>query len=98
MASISTNQTTGLRRILFAGRDGARKPPIRLGRCSMAYADLVRGHVAELVDALAAGRPERWETAEWLKTADPKLRKRLVRLGLVVPRVDAKPVPLEPFL
>ena len=96
MASV-INSKNGRRAVQFTAADG-RRPILRLGKVSKAHAELVREHVEELVAAVKAGRAERWETAAWVKGADPQLHARLVRAGLVVPRPGEEPVPLESYL
>lgn len=85
MASIGSDKN-GRKRILFVDRDGKRKT-IRLGTMSLKQAQLVCGHVEQLVNARSGGTPIPLETAEWVGGRGDVLRGRLENVGLVTPRV-----------
>ena len=85
MASVSTNEKTGRRRILFVARDGKRKA-LRLGRVTQKQAETVLAHVEELRAAQKTGSPLRPSTADWVATMPETIRNRAERLGLIVPR------------
>ena len=66
MASISTDKK-GLRRILFVGADGQRRP-IRLGRVPIKTARTIKTHVEALAAAALAGNSPDPETSAWVGT------------------------------
>lgn len=83
MASI-VNDPGGRRRILFVGDDDRRKA-IRLGKIDRKTAEVVARHVEALVTFRSCGRPVPRETTVWLEGVGPKVRNRLVAVGLVEP-------------
>ena len=85
MASISTDKK-GLRRILFVGADGQRRP-IRLGRVPIKTARTIKTHVEALVAAALAGNSPDPETSAWVGSRDSVMYDKLAAVGLVLPRV-----------
>ena len=96
MASVSTD-SKGFRRVIFKGLNGKRRP-IHLGQCSMKDAVTVAGHVEEIVKAAILGRAEPRATSEWLADLSPIMEAKLVAVGLIHPRDEAKSITLGNFL
>ncbi|MBY0587248.1 tyrosine-type recombinase/integrase [bacterium] len=96
MASISKD-AGGTRRILFVAADGSRKT-IRLGKISERVAEQICRHVEALAASLIHGQPVARETAVWVSGIGQSLHDRLVRVGLVVARVDVRATKLGPFI
>lgn len=88
MASIA-NDPGGKRRILFTLPNGDRKA-IRLGKVSQRTAEGIKYRVEQLVEALQFNRPMEPELAQWVKDLEPRLTKKLARVGLI-PNPEAKP-------
>jgi integrase len=91
MASVSTQKSTGLRRVLFQGLDGQRAA-IHLGKVSMASAREIAGHVDHLAVCRRSGVDCRRSTRDWIEriqTDWPKLANRLFELGLIRNTVQA---------
>jgi hypothetical protein len=88
MASISTD-SKGLRRILFVGADGQRRP-IRLGRMPMKTAATIKARVESILAATLAGHAIDADTAAWVGSRDERLYDKLAAVGLV-PRREPKP-------
>ena len=80
MASIG-KEPGGKKKILFITQDGKR-PSIRLGKCSMSDAQVVRTHIEELLNAKLSNRPVARQTAEWLGGVPEPLRMKLARYEL----------------
>src|SRR5579872_272943 len=94
MASISKDPH-GFKRIVVKLPDGRRKP-IRIGKRSMDDAMPIKLAVEDLARSKITGRPLNDETIRWLtgvRTAEPKLFKKLIELELVAtcrtPTLDA---------
>ena len=85
MASVTTEQATGLRRVLFVDAGGRRRT-IRLGRLDKRQAETVRARVELLVNASIARQAPDRDTAAWVADLDDVLHQRLARVGLVRPR------------
>jgi integrase len=99
MASISTDKK-GLRRILFVGADGVRRP-IRLGRVPMKTARTIKSHVENLAAAALGKHAPDPETSAWVGALDSVLHDKLASVGLVLLREAtpaAKAVKLGDFL
>jgi integrase len=99
MASISTDKK-GLRRILFVGADGQRRP-IRLGRVPIKTARTIKAHVENLAAAALGKHSPDAETSAWIGGLDSVLHAKLAAVGLVSPREstpEAKTVKLADFL
>ena len=91
MASVSTQKSTGFRRVLFQGLDGQRAA-IHLGKVSMASAREIAGHVDHLAVCRRSGVDCRRSTRDWIEriqTDWPKLANRLFELGLIRNTVQA---------
>lgn len=85
MASIAT-EANGRRRVQFFAADGSRQT-VRLGPVSIKQAQQVRGHVEALLAARITGHIDA-PTASWLAGIDDRLHARLVKVGLVSPRIS----------
>ncbi len=96
MASVSTDKN-GLRRIQFAGIDGARKT-IRLGKVSKKNADAVRVRVEQLLEAATLETPMPSDLAKWVSSQSDKLADKLARAGLIPSRKAKGTTTLGPFL
>ena len=99
MASISTDKN-GLRRILFVGADGQRRP-IRLGRVPIKVARTIKAHVEQLVAAALAGTSPDPETSAWVGSRDSVMYDKLAAVGLVSQRqrtVETEATTLGEFL
>jgi integrase len=88
MASI-VNDPGGRRRILFVAPDGKR-PAIRLGKVSLRAAEGIKYRVEQLLECLMLKRPMDTDLTQWVKDLEPRLAKKLARVGLI-PAPDAKP-------
>lgn len=97
MASNSPDPKTGLQRVQFTGLDGERKT-LRLGTRSEKDAISVASHVEEIINSAELGRPLPRETAGWLANMQPKMEKKLVKVGLIHPREAATRITLGEFL
>ena len=96
MASIARDKN-GRRRIQFVAPDG-RRPAIRLGKCSQRTAEGIKYRVEQLLEALHYKHPVEGELAQWVTNLEPRLAKRLARVGLI-PNPETKPLAtLGPFL
>lgn len=96
MASIAKDKN-GCRRILFVAPDG-RRPTIRLGKVSQRAAEGVKYRVEQLLESLNLGRPMEADLAQWVTDLEPRLAKKLARVGLI-PKPEVKAAAtLGPFL
>ena len=86
MASISTDKS-GNRTIQFVRGDGSRTS-IRLGKVPLQHVRKVKLHVEALSAAKRAAVAMDDRTADWLRGIDDDLRKKLVAVGLVEPRLS----------
>lgn len=84
MASVSTSGD-GLRRIIFAGIDGARRA-IYLGRMTAKDAEMIRVKVEALVSAKIHGTSPDDEVSRWVSTRSDALHNKLAAVGLVKAR------------
>ena len=94
MASVSTQKTTGLRRVIFYGLDG-RRSAIHVGKISLASAREIAGHVDHLVIGRKSGTDSRKSTRDWverIRVEWPKLARRLEELDLIAVSVRSNPV------
>ncbi|MDY3561966.1 site-specific integrase [Gemmata sp. JC673] len=80
MASIA-DDPNGRRRILFVAPDEKRKT-IRLGKIDRRTAENICRHVEALLAARISGQPLARDTATWLADLSPKLKDKLVSVGL----------------
>jgi integrase len=96
MASIVKDKN-GRKRILFFNSDGERKA-IRLGTASMHDARTVATRVELLVSAKVNGTSVQSDTTNWLTSIGDELYTKLVKHGLVAPRVKQQAVTLAAFL
>ena len=87
MASLS-HDSNGTKRIQFIGPDGERRA-VRLGAVPAKVAETVVRRVEQLVAHAIAGTPHDADLAAWLASVPPVLYRRLVRVGLAVPRARA---------
>lgn len=91
MASVSTQKSTGLRRVLFEGLDG-RRVAIHLGKVSMATAREIAGHIDHLVVCRQSSTDCRRSTRDWIQRIRsdwPKLASRLANMGLIAAPLQA---------
>jgi len=88
MASIA-NDPGGRKRILFVNPDGDRKA-IRLGKVSQRAAEGIKYRVEQLLECLMLKRPMEADLAGWVRDMEPRLAKKLARVGLI-PEPEAKP-------
>lgn len=96
MASIS-REKNGRRRILFMAPDGSR-PTIRLGKVSQRAAESFKGRVEQLLEAALLNRPMEADLARWVADLDPRLAKKLAKVGLIPKPEDKPAATLGPFL
>jgi integrase len=87
MASV-TSLPNGYKRIDVVCLDGQRRP-IRLGKMTLKQADTVRSHIETLVSSALSHTSPAHETATWVGKVDDQLHAKLVKLGLVQPRLSA---------
>src|SRR5262249_12079502 len=97
MASISTSKKTGRRKIHFTAPDGDRKT-VRLGKVPLKYASEFKTRVEWILSAAEQGFALDGETARWLGELSDILHKRLLRTGIVLPRVPAAAMQLGDWL
>lgn len=94
---------------LSTGPDGSRfasfylnrkRRMFNLGQIDKRKAESIVGHVQELVSAAAINSAIKPATAAWLKDIDDGLEKKLVKVGLIVPRLrpDSPTMKLKPFI
>jgi integrase len=96
MASI-VNDPGGRRRILFVAPDGKR-PAIRLGKVSQRAAEGIKYRVEQLLESLNLKRPMEADLAQWVVDLEPRMAKKLARVGLI-PKSEAKSTAtLGPFI
>ena len=88
MASIA-NDPGGKKRIQFVSPDGDRKA-VRLGKVSQRAAEGVKYRVEQLLECLMLKRPMEADLAGWVTDLEPRLAKKLARVGLIS-KPDAKP-------
>jgi integrase len=91
MASVSTQKSTGLKRVLFEGLDG-RRVAIHLGKVSMASAREIAGHIDHLVVCRQSSTDCRRSTRDWIQRIRsdwPKLASRLANMGLIAAPLQA---------
>lgn len=86
MASLS-HDSNGTRRVQFIGPDGERRA-IRLGAVPVKVAETVLRRVEQLVAHAIAGTPHDADLSAWLASVPTVLYRRLVRVGLAVPRAE----------
>jgi integrase len=79
----------GKKRLLFMGGDGVRRT-IRLGKCEMRHAEMVRTKVEAIISAKITGVLDA-ETSRWLAGQEAKMYDRLARAGLAPPREQVLP-------
>lgn len=97
MASIA-NDSGGRRRIQFVAPDGKKRPTIRLGKVSQRTAEGIKYRVEQLLEAINFNRSMEADLVQWVKELEPRLAKKLARVGLI-PNPEAKPAAtLGPFL
>ncbi len=83
----------------FDNQGQKKRATIWLGGYSKRQAETVKGHVDQLLAAKAAGIAPDIQTARWLGSIGPELRKKLVNVELIAPTADDRgPVTLAPFL
>ena len=92
MASLS-HDSNGTKRIQFIGPDGERRA-VRLGAVPAKVAETVVRRVEQLVAHAIAGTPHDGDLAAWLASVPPVLYRRLVRVGLAVPRAGDDNAPV----
>ena len=97
MASISTNNQTGHRRILFIGADGKRRQ-IHLGKLPKKAVESIKTKVEALNAASIAKISIDKETADWLGGLDARLYDKLAASGLVPKRPEPARSTLGAFL
>jgi integrase len=86
-----------VRRILFSPGDGPRKT-IHLGKMSERAAEGLLYRVECLIESKLTGRAFTPDMAKWVADSNPKLAKKLVRVGLISKRASKPTTPLGPFL
>ena len=96
MASIA-NDPGGKRRILFVNPKGERKA-IRLGKVSQRSAEGVKYRVEQLLEAILLRRPMEADLAQWVADLEPRVAKKLARVGLIPSRTPHALAALGPFL
>jgi integrase len=88
MASISTNQSNGSKRIIFVDGKRARRV-LHLGAVPIEEANEVKAHVEELLAAEKRHRLPANATARWRDDLDDAVLDRLAAVGLAPARVTA---------
>ncbi|MBX3385383.1 MAG: site-specific integrase [Phycisphaeraceae bacterium] len=96
MASV-VRDPNGRKRILFTDGDGERKA-IRLGVVSVKAAESFRLRVEAILSATEMRQPLDADTSAWLAELPERMHKRLVRVGLVAPRVKPEALTLGAML
>jgi integrase len=94
MASVSTQKSTGFRRVLFEGLDG-RRVAIHLGKVSLASAREIAGHIDHLMVCRQSSTDCRRSTRDWIQRIRsdwPKLASRLADMGLIAAPLQADQV------
>ena len=76
----------------------AKRPAIRLGKCSKRDAMTVKLHVERLVAAKAMGSSVAEQTALWVGSIGDDLHSKLAAHGLVEPREKQQVVTLREFI
>ena len=85
MASISTSQKTGARRVLFVRADGTRTA-LHVGKVAMATAVEIGAHIEHLILCQQSRDDVRRSTREWIEHIRlqwPRLARRLMKLDLI---------------
>lgn len=82
MATIG-NDPSGRKRILFECPDSGKRRTVRLGKCDLKTAQLIRGHVEHLLTAKLTGTAPPQATAQWVADLGEPLRSRLAKAGLI---------------
>ena len=85
MASI-IKESKGRKTIQVALPNGAGRPRIRLGKCSIRIAENVKGRIEELVTCIQTGLARSPELAMWLEGLNDELYDRIAHLGLIEER------------
>ena len=96
MASIGKDPG-GLRRILFVAPDGKRRT-IRLGKVTQRTAEGIKVKVEALISAMLCGQSPDDETSRWIAERDPRMLRKLARVGLIKPREPTPITTVEGFL
>lgn len=96
MASLR-EMNNGTKRIQFTHPDGKRKT-LYLGKVSKRAAENTRIHVEELLGARTGKVSPPPATVQWLAETEDVLHAKLVKVGLVLPRVPQEKVRLGPWL
>lgn len=96
MASV-VRDPNGRKRILFTDGDGERKA-IRLGVVSVKGAESFRLRVEAILSATEMRQPLDADTSAWLGELPERMHDRLVRVGLVAPRVKPEALTLGALL
>lgn len=86
MASIS-REPNGKKTIQFVAADKKRRS-VRLGKCSMSDAKLVKTKIEALAAAAMMGNSPDAETATWVGSRDTAMYDKLAAVGLVAARVS----------
>jgi len=81
MASVSRDPN-GRMRIQFFGLDGKRRT-LRLGKCSVKDAHVVRSRIEQLVSAQILGVTADVDTLRWVANLGKTVRDRMARCGLI---------------
>ena len=76
------NDGGGRRRVQFIKLNGSRST-LRLGKVDLRTARVIAGYVEELVNAKRIGRPVSSDTVAWVSSADPQLREKMEKIGLI---------------
>jgi integrase len=95
MASISTNKTTGHKRVLIDL--GEKRVTVYLGKVSLKDAESFRYHIENLAGWKFKGRNLLDDTAVWLNGRGAFLRSKLEKAGIVDP-IHAEPKPEKPVV
>jgi integrase len=96
MASVASDPG-GRRRILFVAPDG-RRPSIRLGKVSQRAAEGIKYRVEQLLESLNLRRPMEADLAQWVTDLEPRMAKKLARVGLIRTPEAKAAATLGPFL
>ncbi len=91
MASL-IRDSGGRKRVQFFDREGERRT-VRLGRVSQRWAESALGKIEKLVADSFEGTGHDPEVAKWVADLPRLLHRRVVRVGLVAPRIEDEAAP-----
>lgn len=96
MASLSTNQTNGRRKVQF--QFNGKRRTISLGKVTKRQGEAVTRHIEQLLASRTTGHAVPDTTAAWLSEIDGKLTEALARVGLIESQPSRHPDTLAAFI